>query len=488
MASYSYYLEWNVSETVQYWIETISRTELPVLEATHVRLEQLGQTPDNADGAGISAAVLADPMMVLKAMCMGNTGRGRRFAQPVLNVEHAVMLHGLTSSFKQMLGCPVIEKTLDEEVRTGLMGVIARASHAAIQARDWAVLRLDLNVEEIYIAALLQELAEMALWVVAPDVVRELPTLRRQQGYDAAGVTAPGFSLDELTLELARALNLPPLIASAQIAADCEAHPRARLVSLARRIARNAEWGWHHETLQKDIEDLAQTLHLDMDETIARVHKTAAEAARIRNVPGISPAAMWLPMLPGPWPEEGLESDQEHSENVAPAIPDPFHDAMDRIAAHLDGTLSLHELMQLVLKGMREGIGLKRVVFALMTRDKKHLVAKYVIGAEENAPLKTFKFDLGVTHLFGKMTSKQQAFWLNDEIRPKAQALLTEELHRTTGADHFFAMTIAVRGNVIGLFYADRGEGSHALDGDSYGKFKELCTRAAIGMEHLSPA
>jgi HD-like signal output (HDOD) protein len=481
-------LELDVSDIVQQWVETIGRIELPVLESTHIRLGELAQSPDETDGAGISAAVLPDPMMVLKAMRMGNTGRSRRFAQPVLTVGHAVMLHGLGPSFNQMLGCPVIEHTLDPEIRSGLMAAFTRASHAAFQARDWAVLRLDLNVEEVYIAALLQELGEMALWVVAPEVVRELPALRRRQGYEPEREIAPGVSLDALTLHLARELNLPPLIGSALVSADCEARPRARLVSLARRIARNAEWGWHNEALLKDIEELAATLRLDVDETTTRIHRAAADAAHVRRFPGAVPAAAWLPMLPGQWPEDALETEPETMEAGIAAHPDPFRDAMDHIAAHLDGTLSLHELMQLVLKGMRDGIGLERVVFALLTRDKKHLMAKYVVGAEENAPLKQFRFDLGVTHLFGKMMGKQQAFWLNNEVRPKVEVLLTEDLRRITGAEQFFAMTIAVRGNVIGLFYADRGEGAHPLDSESYAKFKELCTRAATGMEHLSPA
>lgn len=466
-----------MQKTLQEWVDALGSGDLPVLDLTRQALVTLEKSPD-VTGAQISAATLADPMMVLKVMRMANGGRSTRFAQPILTIEHAVMMTGLSASFDKMLACPVMEEMIPLQTRADFLAAVARACHAAFQARDWALLRLDMNVEEVYIAALMQELGELALWCVAPEQMQALLPLRRKKGAALAEQEVFGFSFDQLTSSLASAWNLPPLIAAALRPADCEAHPRARLVGIARNLARHTEKGWHEEPVLQDVAALAETLKISPDVAAARIHRTSVVAARMRTFAGVVPAAAWLPMLPGAWPDEDA---------VEPAVTysvDPFDAVMAEIASHLDGTLSLNELMKLVLKGMREGIGLKRVVFALLSQDRSQLRSRVVVGAQEGAPLGQFQFDMRLPTLFGKMMGKQQAFWLNDEIRPRVQALLDDEIRRITAVSQFFVMTVAVHGKVVGMLYADNEQ--QGLDAIAYDKFKQLCTQASLGMAHLA--
>jgi len=468
-------LESNVQKTLQAWVGELTQQDLPVLRQTRQALTALEKLA-NVSGSQISAQALPDPMMVLKVMRMANSGRASRFAQPVLTIEHAVMMNGLSASFAKMQTCPVLEEIVTPEVSHGWWIVIARAYHAACQARDWAILRLDMNVEEVYIATLLQELGEMALWNVVPEQMKRLENERRKQGAAEAEQQRFGFTLDALTLALAEAWNLPPLIASALRTEDCEAHPRARLVSLARKLARHAEHGWYDIALQQDMEEIADTLKISMDDATARIHRVAADTARGRTFPAVSPAATWLPLLPGPWPDDEV--------SPAPVVSDPFDETMATLAADVGGKLHLNDLMKLVLKGMRDGIGLQRLVFAVLTPDGAQLRARFVVGAGESAALRQFQFDMHKPSLFSKLMGKKQAFWMNDETRPKVQSLLDEETQRITEGYQFFAMSVAVRGRSVGLFYADHE--ANALEAAAYEKFKRLCTQAALNMERLA--
>jgi len=462
-----------VQKSLQQWVEELTQQDLPVFTKTRQALDALANLPD-VTGSQISLASLPDPMMVLKAMRIANSGRSQRFAQPILTIEHAVMMNGLSASFNKMLEVPVLQP---DQCSEGLLRVLARSCHAASQARDWAQLRLDMNVEEVFIAASLQELGELSLWLFAPQQLSSLPELRRNLGGEVAERELLGFTLDELTLALAAKWNLPPLIASALNPDECKAHARVRLVSLAKKLAFDAEWGWHHAVVLDDIATVAEMLRISPDDAGARIHRVAADTARSRSFPGLRHAATWLPMLPGEWPDE--------AEQTVAITPDsPFDAAMAEIAAHFDGTLNLNELMKLVLKGMRDGIGLKRLVFALLNHDRTQLQARFVVGTQEDAPLRQFRFDMRSPTLFSKMIAKQQAFWLNDETRPKVQTLLEGDVKRITEASHFFAMTVAVQNKVIGMFYADRED--QALSGDAYEQFKQLCTQASVGMAHLA--
>ncbi len=314
----------------------------------------------------------------------------------------------------------------------------------------------------------------MALWNAAPDKMQVLFPLRRKIGAEQAEQEVFGFALDDLTLALAEAWSLPPLIALALNPVFCETHPRASLVRLARRLARHAEWGWHGESLVDDAKELADILRNSPDDAIARMHRTAVVAARSVVFPGVPMAATWLPMLPGEWPDEELP------------MPDlaSFDAVMAEIALHMDGSLHLNELMKLVLKGMRDGVGLKRVVFALLNQDRSQLRARFVVGAPEGTPLRQFQFDMQQPSLFSKMAGKQQAFWLNDTTRAKVETLLDAEIRRITAVQQFFVMTVAVQDKVIGMFYVDRED--QALDAIAYDKFKQLCTQASLGMAHLA--
>jgi hypothetical protein len=190
-------------------------------------------------------------------------------------------------------------------------------------------------------------------------------------------------------------------------------------------------------------------------------------------------------MLPGDWPAD-TEATVESERQVCPA-PDSaaYKQVMDEIAAHLDQSLDLHGMMSLVLQGMREGVGLQRVVFALLTPDQAMLKAKYVIGGQDS-PLAQFHFPLNPPNLFGRLMEKTQSIWLNDGNSTSVGTLIPSEAWQVIGDGEFFAMSVFVHGKPVGLFYADRGRTGCQLDEASYQAFKGLCIRAAEGLAHLA--
>ena len=463
-----------------------------MMAESHAALITLNQKQPNVSGDEVARVVLRDPMLLLRVMKMVNSRRKGSLSQPVLTVEHAVMMMGLSAFFARVLEAPVAEQVLEAPPLAGLYRVAMRGMHAGGQARDWAMLRLDLNVEEVVIAAMLQELSAQLLWVAVPEAMQDyVKQMARTTRADAEQAIF-GASLDAITLELMTRWNLPPLSVSAQRSEECALHVRPRLVAIARDLARSVERGWHGEETLQLLGAAAEGLHESLDDLVARVHRTSAKGARAVMIPGAEPAARWMPLLPGPWPEDADPVDIA----TAPSTPSPevggqattsgdvYEDVMQRISAHLDGSLHLNGLMQLAFKGLRDGIGLKRVTFALASQDKSRLQGRFSVGVAEGSPLKHFSFDLLPNNLFGRLMEKQQAFWMNDELRGKVGSLVTPTIAQATSGSSFFAMSIAVRGQMVGLFYAD--DEGHALSAERYEKFKKLCTQAAVGMAHLA--
>ncbi len=463
------------------WVSRLTPQEIPVLQATQQALRTLRSAPD-VSAARIAAVVLPDPMMTLKLMRLANANKAGAFAQRITTAEHAVMMLGLETTFKRLIESRPMEERLTQTAQQGLLRTAARAYHAATQARDWGVHRLDTNVEEVYIAALLQELGEMALWQAAPEKMAPLDKARRKSGRQEAETEAFGFTMDAVSMALAEQWNMPPLVTTAMQRDQYEIHARSRCVMLSSRLARDAEWGWHGPTLAADMDMIAEVRRLHRDEVVAQAHKTAADAARRRVFSSFPPAAAWLPMLPGEWPEEAVA--------VTAPVPaateaiDPLQAVMDEIARHLDGSLTLHDLLVLVMRGMRNGVGLERIVFALLSPDRGTLQARSVAGAEEGSPLKGFRFNMADKNLFSVLMTKPQSIQISGENRTKYAAYLSDDIVRITSGRDFCAMSVSLNGKVIGMFYGDGA----TLDVDHYEKFKKLCAQAALGMAHLAKA
>lgn len=196
------------------WMLRLASMEFPVLNSSRQMLLAL-QNDAKISASRIASAVLSDPMMTLKLMRLANASRRGEFTQRIVTAEHAVMLLGFSAVFARLTETQIMEEVVPENAREGLLNVINRACHAAFQAREWAVQRLDATPEEVYIAGLLHRVADMVLWVSEPERMLRLAKVRHKSLWQDAEPSQFGFSLVELSRALAEQWNMPPLVISA---------------------------------------------------------------------------------------------------------------------------------------------------------------------------------------------------------------------------------------------------------------------------------
>ena len=189
------------------WIKKLWPRELPVLARRVDELTRLAPSADKLPAQKIAAVILHDPMMTLNVLQLANSRHSSRFGAEITTVEHAVMMLGVTpffSHFNKLERLEVQYSAQDKNLQAALR-VISRSYHAACYAWDWAVLRKDIKAEEVYIAALLADMGELLLWLVAPECLGDIDKLARQGALaeEAAQQEVLGGSLHELTLMLA---------------------------------------------------------------------------------------------------------------------------------------------------------------------------------------------------------------------------------------------------------------------------------------------
>lgn len=452
------------------WVELLTDKPFPLMQPTVTGMKAI----DESEGSSIDRlcdSILHDPGAILTILRkVGSMPRGR-LASDVTSLEGAAMLIGF-SSVKQLASSSQVLDIEDKTVFTqGYLQATSRAFHAAYQAYDWAVRRADMMPKEAFVAAFMHDIGKMAMWLHGGDELQKIKNLRlnERMPFDEAQYVVLGFSLEQLSLELARRWKLSEMVVDV-LTPEMACNQRVYGVMLACQLARLAEDGWYSSDMQECIEHVATYLGLDYSATVHLVHQNAVDAARETEYYGAIPAASLLPLIPVP---EEEDEDAKLKHFCLTPQPTVYEDIVRNIQR--DGeSINLNALMGLVMRALHDGLGLNRSVFAMLSQDRSSVKARYLSGADNDPEFSQFELSLETSNLFTHLMKKQQSVWINDENREKFWNLVPDSLKKLIKTDSFYASSVFVEGKPIGLFYSDRHITDCHLDEDSYKRFKSL--------------
>ena len=266
------------------WVMFFREADIPVLRHTVSELDKLRDQADSVNARKLSAVILGDPLMTLRVMAYIESTRRRRQTTDITTIERALMMIGVVPFFRDFSNIPLVEDQLKEHPKAllGLLKSIQRARQAAHYARDWGLMRKDLDVDEITVAALLHGTAELLMWSFAPSLalqVRELQTADRNLRSFAAQNQIYGITLHDLQIDLARAWHLPTLLISMMNHGDGEESARERNVRLAVDLARHSANGWDDAALPDDYKAICDLLHISHETLYRKLGIEAPSAA-----------------------------------------------------------------------------------------------------------------------------------------------------------------------------------------------------------------
>ncbi len=254
------------------WVEFLSQVEIPVLKYTSRNLTNL-QKDENISARGIAQVIKYDPLTTVKLLRYLQQHKNKSQQHEVIEVEQALMMLGMEAALK----CIPIHLLAEEQLsgqRTDalicLLQVIKRAKQASAYAFDWAVRLHDLHYEEIRIAALLHDIAELLMWCFAPTEMLNINALQKQDK-SLRSIHAQekvfGFTLLHLQSELVIKWGLPKLLIT--LMDDSYANQRrVRNVTLAVNLARHAANGWDNAALPDDYASISELLQMQIDDVI----------------------------------------------------------------------------------------------------------------------------------------------------------------------------------------------------------------------------
>jgi hypothetical protein len=248
------------------WVAYFSQAQLPVLRHTFNELDQLRENAEQVNGRVLSSIILQDPLMTLRVLGYIQEHRRKSQTSDITTIERALMMIGVGPFFRDFDHLPLVEENLKPHPKAllGLLKVIARARRATHWAREWALIRHDLDVDEITVATLLHDVAEILMWCFAPKLaleVREMQNRDRSLRSSVAQQQVYNVDLQALQLALTHAWHLPQLLATLMDRNNAS-HPRVQNVTLAVDLARHAANGWDDAALPDDYVAIEELLHI----------------------------------------------------------------------------------------------------------------------------------------------------------------------------------------------------------------------------------
>lgn len=257
------------------YVAFFSRQDIPALRHTVRALAALREEEESVNGRRIASIVMGDPLMTIKLLVHLQTHRSLSQNHDVTTIDRVIMMMGISPFLKTFEEVPTLEDWLVGHPRAllGALKVIGRARAAAHYARDWAIARRDVDVDEITVASLLHEATEIACWTFAPELtqrVSNMQTMDHRLRSSVAQKVVFGVTQQEIQLELIKAWQLPALLTTLLDETHAQ-NPRVRNIRLASDFARHVAHGWDDPALPDDIAEIERLLHIGREPLLRRL-------------------------------------------------------------------------------------------------------------------------------------------------------------------------------------------------------------------------
>jgi HD-like signal output (HDOD) protein len=277
------------------WLDRIRDQELPIFGKTAERIRDLTDSEKSAVSE-LADAILCDQGMTAKLLRIANSVIFNTSGTQVTTVSRAIVMLGFDMVRQIALSVAFVDAFLRGRVRERVQREMARAFHAAVQARWLAARRHDAQPEEVFIAALLYRFGDLAFWCFAGTTGDELDeALQRDPQYPGDVEQAVlGFRLPQLTSALTREWRVSPLLQSV-LKGGYPKRSREQAVVLAYRLAEGSEGGWKTERARARLKDIADHLQLSPEEIDDAVALNAVEAAAVAECYGAAGAVRFIP-------------------------------------------------------------------------------------------------------------------------------------------------------------------------------------------------
>jgi len=264
---------------VEHWVAVLTQADLPVLKQTARDLAALRADERRLNTSSITGIIARDPIMTVKLLRHLQQHKHKKQTAEVVQIEQALLMLGVEPFFNKIPSSLLIEDMLKAHITalSPALRAVHRAQRASEYAKDWAVMLRDLRYEEVRIAGLLHDIAEILMWCFAPEPMLEIHNMQHKdktlRSHDAQQQVL-GFMLFDLQRELVAQWGLPQLLLTLMNDSSSK-QPRVRNVELAVNLARHSANGWDDAALPDDYNEIGELLRMPAEQVMLMLEADA---------------------------------------------------------------------------------------------------------------------------------------------------------------------------------------------------------------------
>lgn len=368
---------------LEQWRARLNASGLPVFARTVRDISHIANS-EATSASDLSQVIGQDAAMAVRILQIANSSLFNLQNRSVETISEAVVLVGFNAVRELAISVSVIEELLKGDQHGQLGAIMARAFHAAAQAKFLAERQSVSGTEEVFVAALLKQVGEMAFWARAERDAERLEA-QLQQGVPAAKAQRSilGFELADLGRLLAEDWSLGSLVTEVLDGRHDDV-PNVASVSQGHHVAEVLEThDWESPAVSSLVGSVAEQLGMKAEEVQQALHDNLENAAEMVEHFGIKittpataadPGAGGLPQPDDPAPVQPLANvdvpQQSYSATALLTV-------LQSIAQHMEDGHTRDQLMQEIVSGAMEALGLTEANFALFTPERDRLFVKY---------------------------------------------------------------------------------------------------------------
>ena len=434
---------------LQEWMDTLAEQELPTLNAVVREICELSEN-EKCRAEDLTKIILRDADLTSKVLKIANSVHYNPSFASIKTVSRAIVHLGFDNLRNITLATTLIENFLQGKPKLQLIKSLARSFHAAVQAKAMVPFLDGDKKEQVFIAALLRNISELALISTGRKIVEDFIEARDQepQSEHSLAIEYLGVDTSLLSRQLIKDWTLGDLLSEA-----CENHvhssPAARAVNLGSQISIYIERGMKSTEMQKLAQQTASLCKISQDAAKKQILMMADEASVIAKIYGVD---VLISALPDPAVIEEKEVLSEKPDYF-------FQQQLNQIHKAMLAGENLPQITQLSLAALHEGASIARIAILVVDHKSKTLDVRYVAGKGTHLWRQKVKINveqLRKGELLHEFLRSQQALWYRPEVALKDVGAL--QAMGASGA--IFLAPLLLDKRLMALAYADAETGA----------------------------
>jgi HD-like signal output (HDOD) protein len=472
------------AKSLQFWVDKLAKVDMPVLANIAKELNELTGS-DESDVNQLAEVILKDANLTSQVLRIANSVQYNPSSYPINTVSRAIVLIGFTGVRAICISVMVIDSLLGKEPRERLLEGMAQGFHAAVQAKNLVRRTNDLVKEEVFIAALLYHLGEMAFWACGGNAADELDDLYKSNMDNREAMTqVTGTSFKAITKALAGIWKLGDTLEQA-LSRPADPSAKVLAVCLGEEISRKAKFGWRSKEVNETLKKVAKFTGVDIEQAREMAMNMADKAAEVAVTYGVSKVCRLIPTSKNFTLSEQAQ-EEASSTPLLKSDPQLQLNILRDLSNALSEQLDVNAIFQMVLEGLHRGVGLERVAVAFIQKEQVKL--RYVLGEGTDEWREKFHFSVSKMedNLFSYAIKENQPLWINKNRDASLKHLYSAEMRALIGIYPAFIANIRLGSRDVAIFYADRWNLGGSLNDEQFASFRHFALQTQMSLQSLT--